>query len=300
MGTTLTAALIDGDRARLAHIGDSRAYLLRDRELRMLTEDHTLVQQMLRQGEISEHEAGRHPQRSVVTRALGMDASVPVDEIVVDLRPGDRLLLCSDGLTNMVSDDDVRAVLEAEPDTQRAAAALVRAANDAGGADNTTVILIDVEEGEPEPRPVRRDTAVGPPATATASAKRRARAGRPAARPRWRKPAAIVAAAVVVVVAALVGLRAYLDSQWYVGVSSGRVAIFQGIPSEVAGLRLSHVVIETTIPAAKAERLAVYRSLGDGITAEGRTDAEQIVEQIRRDVAAASRPNKTPSPGGGS
>jgi serine/threonine protein phosphatase PrpC len=296
MGTTLTAALIDGDRARLAHIGDSRAYLFREGELRMLTEDHTLVQQMVREGEISETEAGRHPQRSVVTRALGIDPSVVVDESIVDLHPGDRVLICSDGLTNMIEDDAVRAILEAEPDTERAAAALVRAANDAGGVDNTTVVLIDVAEGEPEARGVRRDTAVGPTTATAAEARARPRP----ARARWPRRAAIAVAALVVVAAALVGVRAYLDSQWYVGVSGGHVAIFQGIPTEVAGFRLNHVEIQTTIPAAQAERLAVYRSLGDGITADGRTDAEQIVDQIRRDVAAASRPKKTGSSGGGS
>jgi serine/threonine protein phosphatase PrpC len=292
MGTTLTAVLIDGDRAHLAHVGDSRAYLLRDGDLRMLTEDHTLVHRMVQQGEITEAEAERHPQRSVVTRALGIETSVPVDEVVVDLREGDRLLICSDGLTAMLDDETVRALLGADPDPERTAHTLVRAANQAGGVDNTTVIVIDVgpETGDPLERP--RDTVVDAGAPSGADVTRAPGPGE-RGRPRrrrfgWRRAGAIAGAIVALGLLALVGLRTYLDAQWYVGVADGRVAIYRGIPTEVAGFELHHVVVETAIPAADAERLAVYRTqLPDGITAQDRTDAEQIVEQIRRDVAAA-------------
>jgi serine/threonine protein phosphatase PrpC len=297
MGTTLTAALVEDDRARLAHVGDSRAYLYRDGELRMLTEDHTLVNRMVQQGEITEAEAERHPQRSVVTRALGVEMSVPVDEVIVDLERGDRLLICSDGLTGMVDDESIAELLSRESDPQGAAEALVRAANEAGGVDNTTVIVIALEDGD-DPAPgsttTRRDTLVAPAPPAPDRSRRdepaRARGRRTLP---WGRIAAVAGILVAVVVLGFVGLRWYLDSQWFVGVANGHVAIYQGIPADVAGYDLHHVVLETTIPAADAERLAIYRTrLPDGITAEDRTDAEQIVAQIREDVAPAPEPTK--------
>ncbi len=301
MGTTVTAALVERDRARLAHVGDSRAYLFRRGEMRMLTEDHTLVHRMVQQGEITEAEAERHPQRSVVTRAVGMERSIPVDEIVIDLEPGDRLLICSDGLTSMVDDGTIGRILADQPDPQRAAEALVRAANEGGGVDNTTVIVVAVEDGEPSAAPNaerRHDTVVAPDAAAPAGAPvggrsadarpRRARARRPWRR--WFRIGLVVGAVAVVLVLALTGLRRYLDSQWYVGVADGHVAIYEGIPAEVAGFELHHVVVETTISAAEAEQLAVYRThLTDGITAQSRADADQIVDQIRTDVTAARK-----------
>jgi PPM family protein phosphatase len=301
MGTTVTAALVERDRARLAHVGDSRAYLFRRGEMRMLTEDHTLVHRMVQQGEITEAEAERHPQRSVVTRAVGMERSIPVDEIVIDLEPGDRLLICSDGLTSMVDDGTIGRILGDQPDPQRAAEALVRAANEGGGVDNTTVIVVAVEDGEPSAAPNaerRHDTVVAPDAAAPAGAPvgdrsadarpRRARVRRPWRR--WARIGLVVGAVAVVLVLALTGVRRYLDSQWYVGVADGHVAIYEGIPAEVAGLDLHHVVVETTISAAEAEQLAVYRThLTDGITAQSRADADQIVDQIRADVTAARK-----------
>jgi protein phosphatase len=308
MGTTLTAALVEGDRARLAHVGDSRAYLFRGGEIRMLTEDHTLVHRMVQQGEITEAEAERHPQRSVVTRALGMEVSIPVDEIIVDLEGGDRLLICSDGLTSMVDDATIGRILAAEPDPQRAAEALVKAANERGGVDNTTVIVIAVDDGEP-PAPAtaetRHDTVLapagapeGPPSTASPAEARSAIARPQRARARrsprrWGRIAVVVGAVAVVLVAGLIGLRTYLDSQWYVGVANGHVAIYEGIPAEIVGFQLHHVVVETTTSAAEAEQLAVYRThLTDGITAQSRADAEQIVAQIRADVTAARKQAK--------
>ncbi len=309
MGTTLTAALVEGDRARLAHVGDSRAYLFRGGEIRMLTEDHTLVHRMVQQGEITEAEAERHPQRSVVTRALGMEVSIPVDEIIVDLEGGDRLLICSDGLTSMVDDATIGRILAAEPDPQRAAEALVKAANERGGVDNTTVIVIAVDDGEP-PAPAtaetRHDTAVtpagapeGPPPSTGSSAEARSAIARPQrararrSPQRWGRIALVVGAVAVVLVAGLIGLRKYLDSQWYVGVANGHVAIYEGIPAEFVRFQLHHVVVETTISAAEAEQLAVYRThLVDGITAQSRADADQIVAQIRADVTAARKQAK--------
>ena len=151
MGTTLTAALIDGEEAHLVHVGDSRAYLLRAGALRQLTEDHTLVNRMIRAGEITRQEADVHPHRNVLTRALGTEPDVDVDESDLGLLEGDRLLLCSDGLTAMVVEEQIQAILETTPAPQEAADRLVRAANSAGGLDNITVVVLDVLRGRTPP-----------------------------------------------------------------------------------------------------------------------------------------------------
>jgi serine/threonine protein phosphatase PrpC len=293
MGTTLTAALVEGDRVRLAHVGDSRAYLLRDDALRLLTEDHTLVNRMVSEGEISKEEAETHPQRSVLTRALGVDTVVDVDDDTFQVRPDDRLLLCTDGLTSMVPEDQIGEVLRTVRDPQEAADRLVRMANEAGGVDNTTVVILAFSDDDDAARPDGQAKSAG--AVAPAPAGRRTRSPRLPTR-RMLLWAGVVVAVVVV---GLVGLRLYLDAQWYVGVSNGHVAIYRGIPTEVAGFELHHVVVETTISAGTAESLAFYQSLGDGITAEDRERASAIVERIRRDVDRLQqipKPNQPDSP----
>ncbi len=315
MGTTLTAALVEGDRVRLAHVGDSRAYLLRHGELHQLTEDHTLVRRMVTEGEITEEEARVHPQRNVMTRAIGVDMWVDVDDLIVEVRAGDRLLLCTDGLTGMVPEGRIRDVLVETPDPQGAADRLVAEANQAGGVDNITVVVIDLHDDPPAgseasaaaagPSGTHRSTAGDgvPTATDRAPVDRRSATRRPSVwaararqaeaagrvrlrRVRLRRVALLVAAVVAVVAIALVGIRVYVDRQWYVGVANGHVAVYRGIPAEIAGFQLHHVVVETTIPASQAEALALYRDLEQGITADDRAAADAIVEQIRRDVAA--------------
>ena len=144
MGTTLTAFVAAGDRGYLAHVGDSRAYRLRDGSLQQLTEDHTLVQRMVREGRLTPEEAAHHPQRSILTRALGVEGDLDVDDLTLDLRDGDRLLLCTDGLSSMVPRARIQEILESEPDPQVASDLLVEEANGAGGDDNITVIVVDV------------------------------------------------------------------------------------------------------------------------------------------------------------
>jgi serine/threonine protein phosphatase PrpC len=355
MGTTLTAALVEGGAVRLAHVGDSRAYLFRDGQLNLLTEDHTLVHRMVVEGEISESEAENHPHRSILTRALGVDGDVQVDEDVVEMRDGDRLLLCTDGLTGMVSDDQIVAVLQEVQDPQEAVDRLVRAANRAGGIDNITAVIIAfTDDGTrptggtkeaarpheptkqtatptvaPPPPPERTDITIARPIPeppkdrasarrstgARASSKTGARASsttgarassttvapsrpttrrppeRPATRRTLRKVGIGTGVLLAVVVLGIVGLRVFLDTQWFVGVSNGRVAIFRGVPAEVAGVELHSVVVETTIRADDAEELAVYRDrLSEGITVDDREAAEAVVEEIRGDVERA-QPN---------
>src|SRR5439155_16804930 len=139
MGTTLTAGtLVTGGTILVGHVGDSRAYLLHGGELRQVTEDHSLVEELVREGRLTADEAAVHPQRSIITRALGVDATVEVDVYPVELTPGDRLLLCSDGLSGMVQPDDIAATLRREQDPARAATQLVDAANGAGEEENIT------------------------------------------------------------------------------------------------------------------------------------------------------------------
>jgi serine/threonine protein phosphatase PrpC len=331
MGTTLTAAQVDGNRVHLVHVGDSRAYLLRGGDLTQITEDHTLVHRMVMEGEISEEEAETHPHRSILTRALGVDRNIQVDEGDLEAAPGDRLLLCTDGLTGMVPEGQIREILIETPDPQEAVDKLVRGANRAGGIDNITAVILDfADDGRgpgatkqsttprqptterprpPAAPPARSDvTIVGAPIsepqpespvapssrpasrTDRPESERRPEPSRPGSRRIGRKVGIWTGVTLAIVALGVVGLRVYLDNQWFVGVSNGRVAIFRGVPAEVAGLELHSVVVETSIPAERAEAIGFYRGLPDGITADDRAGAEAIVESIREDVARFEQP----------
>jgi len=168
MGTTMTVALVEDGIVTIGHVGDSRAYLVRDGAVDQLTEDHSLVAELIRSGKLSPEEAESHPQRSVITRALGSDPDVDVDTFTVEAQPGDVFLLCSDGLTSMVGDESILEAVEGHRgDLDGAASELVQRANRAGGEDNITVVCFEIaEEGA-----VAEETAVLPataPAPATA------------------------------------------------------------------------------------------------------------------------------------
>ena len=168
MGTTMTVALVDSSGGTIAfgHVGDSRAYRVRDGGLEQLTDDHSLVGELVRSGKLSPEEAETHPQRSVITRALGTEPDVDVDTFTVEARPDDLYLLCSDGLTDMISADEIFSVLGGSDDLEVAARALIEAANAGGGEDNITVVLFQIgDRGEVE------QTAQMPVAAAPESAK---------------------------------------------------------------------------------------------------------------------------------
>ena len=147
MGTTITVALVEGERVAFGHVGDSRAYLIRDGRIEQLTEDHSLVNELMKSGKLSPEEAEAHPQRSVITRALGTDPDVDVDTFSVPVQTADVFLLCSDGLTDMVAQEDILEVVERNrDDIDGAVRALVKAANRGGGEDNITVVAFDITD----------------------------------------------------------------------------------------------------------------------------------------------------------
>ena len=273
MGTTLTAVIVEQATVHLAHVGDSRAYLLRAGDLRQITNDHTLVARMVKAGEITREEAAVHPHRNVVTRSLGTEPTLQVDEDTIALLDEDRVLICSDGLTGMVAEDQIQAILEAEPDPQRVADRLVKAANRAGGIDNITVLVLDAHNEEGDPPPGELPT--------------------PSRRPDWKRVITGVLVGLVVIVGALFAVRAYLDRQWYVGVADGNVAVFQGIPARPFGVSLSSVASQfDDLPAEEVATLEVYRDIDEGITVESEQEALDRVVQIRTDLedqAAAER-----------
>jgi serine/threonine protein phosphatase PrpC len=249
MGTTLTAVYVTEQDVAIAHVGDSRAYCLRDGELLRLTDDHSLVDELMRQGRLTPEEAVEHPQRSVITRALGPEGMVEIDTRSFRARPGDIYLLCSDGLTTMISEEEVAAVLLAHPRLHDAGEALIAAANDAGGRDNITVVLIRLEEVDAEQllNAQDRDTmvdlpaAVPPPAQSAPPAPRRPRAAAspqaPAgrARGRLRRAGALMA---VLAVLGLLGCAGYLalQSVYFIGTNDrGLVTLYQGVPYRLPG-----------------------------------------------------------------
>ncbi len=163
MGTTMTVAIVDDGGVTIGHVGDSRAYRLRDGNLEQLTDDHSLVAELVRSGRLTPEEADAHPQRSVITRAVGTDPDVDVDAFTVAAEPGDVYLLCSDGLTDMLDDGGIRTVFEEHPDDLRAAAkGLVNAANRVGGDDNITVVCFAMDEDLPEAATASMEAIDGP------------------------------------------------------------------------------------------------------------------------------------------
>jgi PPM family protein phosphatase len=270
MGTTMTIALVEDDVVWIGHVGDSRAYLVRDRNLEQVTDDHSLVAELVRSGRLTEEEAYSHPHRSVITRALGTEPDVDVDTIAVRPRPDDVFLLCSDGLTTMVDDDRILALVESgHGDLERAARALVDEANAAGGEDNITVVLFGLA-GEPEEVTVDgalaaaeldEETLHGVPVPAEIQALESARPRKGPRRPR--------APAVVTVVALLVaGLGALgvfgLSRAHFVGAEpDGHLAVYQGVPWDLGfGVKLYRKVYESPLLTANLTQ-AERRSLLD-------------------------------------
>ena len=284
MGTTMTAALVEADQVWIGHVGDSRAYLLRDGGLQQVTEDHSLVAELVRSGRLTPDEAGDHPHRSVITRALGTDPDVAVDVMPVPTQPGDVFVLCSDGLTTMVDDDTILELLaQHRDDLDTAAHALVARANDAGGEDNITVVLFEVagsaraieETGE---LPLRGDeeTLHGIPSPfareEAAPPRRRMRVG----------PALIATGLAVLVVGALAVFG--LSRAHFVGVEeNGAVAVYQGLPWDLGfGVKLYRVVYESPLIAANLSQ-AERRKLFDHAL-QTRDGAIGEVDSYARDV----------------
>lgn len=245
MGTTVTAVQVGQQSWHFAHVGDSRAYLFRDGQLTQVTEDHSLVEELVREGRLTPEEAAVHPQRSIITRALGVDEAVDVDTYDVDLYAGDRVLMCSDGLTSMLRDASISKILKAQADPQAAADKLVDAANDAGGEDNITVVVIDAvgEQGDDVSAKARAFAAGAhaqpPGAEATGEWDRvegdddLIESAAPRSRPRavtvWQVARWVVPLVAIVAIAAA-ALGWYARNSYYVGFAGDRVALYQGVP----------------------------------------------------------------------
>jgi protein phosphatase len=242
MGTTLTAVYVGERDVSIAHVGDSRAYRLRDGQLLRLTEDHSLVDELLRQGRLTPEEAVEHPQRSVITRALGPEGMVEVDTRSYPALADDVYLLCSDGLTTMIAEDRLLEVLLAHDSLRDAGEALIAAANEAGGRDNITVVLVRLEEIGAGPPPTEQSAAATtPPAVIAPVVPRRPRrpspngAGGSRARARLRRAGAL---AVVLAVLAVIGSGVYLalQSVYFIGTNSrGLVTVYRGVPYRLPG-----------------------------------------------------------------
>jgi len=304
MGTTLTAVMLEGMRVHLAHVGDSRAYLLRGERFSQITDDHTLVQRLVDEGRLTPEQAASHPQRSIITRAIGVEEDIEVDSMSLEARPGDLLLLCSDGLTGPVPDDEIRRILgAATPDLDTAAQDLVDAALDRGAPDNVTVVLIQFESLNDPADANRRPTvhvdsrpgesseqdwaarlgrlgAIGSKTPSTDETERRAYRG-PS---RAQRIGGILLAVSLLLVAVFAGGRWLLTRSYYVGLSGDDVVIYQGVPADLGPLSLSWEYEETDLSLDDVPG-HLQDDVTDGITAADLNDARRIVANFREDAS---------------
>ena len=311
MGTTLTANYVGEREVAIAHVGDSRAYCLRDGELLRLTDDHSLVDELVRQGRLTPEEAVEHPQRSVITRALGPEGTVEVDTRSFRARAGDVYLLCSDGLTTMVGEAELKEVLLAHPRLSDAGEALIAAANAAGGRDNITVLLLRLEEVHAASGPLagrsaqpassakgppaedwagEHATIAGAPAIATPVSRRRPRrpsAGHASGGPppllrrrfRFRRAGALLG---VLVVLGLIGSGVYLGLQYvyFIGTNSrGLVTLFRGVPYRLpGGLNLYSSAFVSGVSASTVSPERRHTLLDHSLRSEG--DAAALIRSL--------------------
>jgi PPM family protein phosphatase len=309
MGTTLDAVLTDGQRIALAHIGDSRAYLLRNGTLTQLTTDHTFVQTLVDEGRITLDEARTHPHRSLMIRALDGRNELEPDIIPLDVRPGDRLMLCSDGLSAFVEDPQIAQLMGAGS-VDAAVVALVRTALDAGSNDNVTCILAEIVDEEftaPEPLvvgaaaeqlPLGSDTSRHAPIVDDDDDARDPEELRYAPlaprRFRWLRRIVVAAVLVVALVVALTWLYQWSQRQYYVAEQDGEVVIFKGLDGSIAGFDLSEVYDETGLEVSELDE-AWRGQVEEGIEADSLQDAQQTVENLRTTVTQPPEPTPTPT-----
>lgn len=321
MGTTLTAAIVEGRRLHVAHVGDSRAYLFRDGDLIQLTRDHTLVAHLIEEGQISEEEAAHHPHRSIITRAIGVDVDLDVDTMTIDLQDGDQLLLCSDGLTGPVDDTTIEDILSADLAITEAASDLIDTANEAGGPDNITVVLLRFEDDEAREGTASTATVIRPDAGSGQEAEGdgerdwaqkigrfgtfgRRSVDRDPRRDPARRQRVVTTLVVLVALVALAVLGGWwlLSRSYFVGLDGDQVAIFQGIPAEAGPVELYWVAEETDLGADELPSYQVNR-FEDGVAAADLRDARTIVENAPRSDgedggSAGGTPAPSPSPTG--
>ncbi len=290
MGTTITAGtLAAGGTLLIAHVGDSRAYLLRDSDLSQITDDHSLVEEMVRDGQLTPEQAAVHPQRSIITRALGIDAEVEVALYPVELQPGDRLMLCSDGLTTMVSADDIAAILRRESDPQRAARQLIDAANEAGGEDNVTAVVVDALD-EPSPAVAAAAAVLDEPAAepVVADSDTAAEAEPPVARrSRGRRFARLLLWLLPIVLVVAVAFGAvgwYARRTFYVGFSGTQVTVYRGVNGGLLGWNptIDHRTSLRSGDLTQAQRAAVRDTKQFGSKSAANTYVARLVRDHKR------------------
>jgi protein phosphatase len=333
MGTTLTATMVRDGSLHLAHVGDSRAYLLRGRdEITQLTTDHTLVEQLVQEGRLSRDEISTHPQRSVVTRAIGVDREVEVDTLPpLVLQPGDQVLLCSDGLSGPVADSEIAEILVSTDDGDEAVRRLLAAANARGGPDNITVVLLRAEsDTDPDDQPTEAIAAAVSGSSGTSGARTaggggggpssiaiRTRPdsdghdfasdfGRYGARGNAAVPApergagvkralAILLSAIVLLAVLGGGGWLVLSRAWFLGDMGGDVAIFRGLPQQVVGVDLFRLA-EVTGPAVSDLDPRIRARLAEGITVASQSEAQATIDEWQAQVDEALEPADSSQP----
>jgi serine/threonine protein phosphatase PrpC len=288
MGTTLTAALLRDDEVALGHVGDSRAYLLRDARLKRLTKDHSLVEELRRQGRLTEEQAEEHPQRSIITRALGPEPSVNVDTMTFPARDGDVFLLCSDGLTTMVPDEQIQEILVNSRNLRTAVNKLVDAANQGGGRDNITAVAFRVAEADAveaeEGATLMSRTAeqAGMTGERMRAATDRLRGQGRIPTPSRRRRALKWVAAVAVVAAVVVGAVLFVRSIYFLGTDDqGNVAVYRGLPYELP-LGVNLYSEQYSIPVQEGTLSEDRQRAVTGHTLRGKDDATSLATDIQQ------------------
>lgn len=258
MGCTASCIMIEDDRIAIAHVGDSRIYLLHHGALVRLTHDHSYVEELIDAGEITADEARVHPSRSVITRALGNDPDMYADHFTLEITAGDRVIVCSDGLSSMVEDAELEDLAVSSASPQAAADNLVSAALEAGGHDNVTVVVVDVlDDGTSDKHHARR-------AHLALSA---------------------VITALVIVALIVLSVTLYIRNSWYLGDNNGTVGIYSGVPGELFGLELGHLVETTSVEVGDLPA-TVRESLEEGLSVDSEEDALKTVESYRDQIDA--------------
>jgi PPM family protein phosphatase len=302
MGTTLTAALVHDDEVALGHVGDSRAYVLRDGELKRLTKDHSLVEELRRQGRLTEEQAEEHPQRSIITRALGPEPEVNVDTMTYPAKDGDVFLLCSDGLTTMVTDEEIQKIMLEARSLRSAVHKLVDAANGMGGRDNITAVAFRVaDEGEETDEGATLISRTADQAGLTAERARaaadRMRGHGPIPAPHRRRRGIKIAAIAAVVLIAIGGSVMLVRQVYFLGTDDdGRVAVYRGLPYELPfGINLYS---EQEVTPVQASTLSADRQ--EVVTEHklrSKDDAVDIADDIEaREGAVPATPAPAPAP----